>query len=266
MLRSKHSSKKTHTGEKDKMINGEELEKLFFELASESRLRILHEVERENLKMQEIARRVDVTATEAFRQLERLSSASLVQKRSDGTFALSEYGKLILQISASFQFIVRHKEYFSTHDLMRLPSQFVNRLGELSGAEFGADTIENLNKGTQAYIEAERYAWGIGEGTIPGNMVSVMNQRVQQGIDVKMLVLRDRLPKGESVAMMPKNVELRGLADPPVLAVLTEKYAAVCFRHVDGRIDYAGFLGSDPVFHNWVMDLFLYYWDEGQPI
>ena len=50
---------------------GEEsgLEKLFFELASESRLGILRELQKENLKMQEIARRLDVTPTEAFRQL-----------------------------------------------------------------------------------------------------------------------------------------------------------------------------------------------------
>jgi predicted transcriptional regulator len=45
------------------------IDKLFFELASENRLSILHELKKENLKMQEIARRLDVTATEAFRQL-----------------------------------------------------------------------------------------------------------------------------------------------------------------------------------------------------
>ena len=93
--------------------------KLFFELASESRLCILRELQKENLKMQEIARRLDVTPTEAFRQLERLSAASLVQRQPDGTFALAEYGKLVLQISTSLDFISKHKEYFSTHDLMR---------------------------------------------------------------------------------------------------------------------------------------------------
>ncbi len=114
------------------MSNNAGLDKLFFELASESRLSILKELQVETLKMQEIARRLDVTATEAFRQLERLSAASLVQRQPDGTFALAEYGKLVLQISTSLDFISRHKEYLSTHDLMRLPSQFVNRLGEAS--------------------------------------------------------------------------------------------------------------------------------------
>jgi predicted transcriptional regulator len=237
---------------------------LFFELASESRLCILHELQKENLKMQEIARRLDVTATEAFRQLERLSTASLVQRQPDGTFALTEYGKLVLQISTSLDFISKYKEYFSTHDLMRLPSQFVSRLGQLSLAELGMDTIANLNRGTQAFTEAKQYAWGIGEGSIPAFMIPVMNQRVQQGIEVKMLIQEDRLPAGASLSQMPKNVELRAVSDLPALVVLTEKYAAICFRQIGGRIDYAGFSGNDPAFHNWVKDLFLYYWDKAK--
>jgi len=245
---------------------GEEsgLDKLFFELASENRLCMLRELQEENLKMQEIARRLDITPTEAFRQLERLSAAMLVQKQPDGTFTLSEYGKLVLQISASLDFISKHKEYFSTHDLMRLPSQFVSRLGELSGAEFGVDTIENINRGTQAYMEAQKYAWGIGEGTIPAFMTSVMNQRVQQGVEMKMLIYENRLPKGPSTPAMPKNLELRGLPDVPVLIVLTEKYAVVCFRQLGGKMDYSGFLGADLAFHNWVKDLFLYYWEKSK--
>ena len=85
------------------MENDSGVEKLFFELASETRLDILRELKNENLKMQEIARRLDVTATEAFRQLERLSNALLVQRQPDGTFALAEYGKLVLQLSSSIR-------------------------------------------------------------------------------------------------------------------------------------------------------------------
>jgi predicted transcriptional regulator len=246
------------------VLEKEGLDKLFFELASESRLSILHQLQTENLKMQEIARRLDVTPTEAFRQLERLSIASLVQRQPDGTFALAEFGKLVLQISSSFDFISKHKEYFSTHDLMRLPSQFVNRLGELSGAELEMDTIKNLNMCAEAFSEAEQYAWGLGEGTIPQQMNSVMNQQVGQGIQVKMIISQERLPAGANLPEMPKNVELRGLYDLPAIIVLTEKVAGVCFRQLGGRMDYAGFFGGDPTFHSWVKDLFLSYWEKGK--
>jgi predicted transcriptional regulator len=245
------------------MVEESGLAKLFFELASESRLCILRALQKENLKMQEIARRLDVTPTEAFRQLERLSTASLVQRQSDGTFALAEYGKLVLQISTSLDFISKHKEYFSMHDLMRLPSQFVDRLGELAGAKLEMDTIESLNKGSKWFSEAKQYAWGMGEGTIPENMIPVMNQQVQRGIQIKMLIPAELLTAVNQPGT-PKNVETRGLSDLPGIIALTEEMAGICFRHIGGRFDYAGFFGSDPAFRNCVKDLFMYYWEKAK--
>ncbi|MDH5690733.1 MAG: hypothetical protein OEY81_04835 [Candidatus Bathyarchaeota archaeon] len=247
------------------MENDEGLAKLFFELASESRLSILRELQRENLKMQEIARRLDVTATEAFRQLQRLSEALLVKKQPDSTFAIAEYGKLMLQLSSSLEFVSKHKDYFSTHDVMRLPNQFVNRIGELSQTTLVMDTVESLNKGEHAFMEAEQYGWGIAEGTIPEHMGPIMDERIRKGVKLKFLIPENRLPADVSPPAIAKNVEMRGLSDLPALVVLTEKEAAILFRLVGGRMDYAGFYGEDPVFLNWVKDLFLYYWDKGKP-
>jgi predicted transcriptional regulator len=240
------------------------VEKLFFELASESRLSILRELQAENLKMQEIARRLDVTATEAFRQLERLSAALLVQRQPDGTFAIAEYGKLVLQLSSSLEFVSKHRDYFSTHDIMRLPPQFVNRLSELSQADLVMDTIESLNRGERALMEAEQYGWGIAEGTIPEHMSSIMAERIQKGVKLKFLIPENRLSANVSPPAMARNLEMRCLSDLPALVVLTEKEGSVCFRQVGGRIDYASFYGKDPIFLNWVKDLFLYYWEKGK--
>jgi predicted transcriptional regulator len=60
------------------------------------------------------------------------------------------------------------------------------------------------------------------------------------------------------------NLENRTLAFCPAICALTENGAALCFRFVDGRLDYAGFLGNDDVFRQWVKDLFLYYWEWGK--
>src|SRR5665647_34466 len=240
------------------------VEKLFFELASETRLDILRELKNENLKMQEIARRIDVTATEAFRQLERLSNALLVQKQPDGTFALAEYGKLVFQLSSSLEFTSKHKEYFSTHDVTRFPIQFVNRLGELSQAKLIIDTIETLNKAQRAFMEAEEYGWGMAEGTIPEQMEPIMDKIIQKGVKLRFVIPETRLPTNTSPLQPMKNVEIRGLLDLPAIVVLTEKEGAVCFRQVGGRMDYAGFFGKHPTFLNWVKDLFQYYWEKGK--
>ncbi|MGA2522624.1 MAG: hypothetical protein ABSF65_00565 [Candidatus Bathyarchaeia archaeon] len=239
------------------------IEKLFFELASGSRLSMLRELRCENLKMQEIARRLDVTPTEAFRQLERLGAASLVHRQPDGAFALAEFGKIVLQISESLDFIFRYKSYFSTHDLTQFPSQFVSRIGELSKAVLLMDTIESLNKGSKWFTEATQYIWAIGEGTIPEYMIPIMNRKVEAGIQIKMLI-----PMQNVAAAIPpvaqRNVELRGLSDLPGVVALTEKYAGVCLRQIDGKMDYSGFYGTNSDFHNFVKDLFLYYWEKGK--
>jgi predicted transcriptional regulator len=74
------------------------------------------------------------------------------------------------------------------------------------------------------------------------------------------------LPDGGDLCETPKNIEWRRVADIPVTLVLSEKEAGIAFRRVEGRADYAGFIGKDPVFRNWVNDLFLYYWNKCTPV
>ncbi len=58
----------SHSVEVYAMEEGRSPDSLFFELASESRLNMLRELSRSQLKMQEITRKLDLTATEASRQ------------------------------------------------------------------------------------------------------------------------------------------------------------------------------------------------------
>jgi predicted transcriptional regulator len=215
--------------------------------------------------MQEIARRLDVTATEAFRQLQRISEALLVQKQPDGTFAITQYGKLVLQLSSHLEFAFKHKAYFLAHDVWQLPAQLVGRIGDLAQTSLILDTVDSLNRGQRMLMEAEQYGWGIAEGTVPEQMGQIMNERVQKGFKLRFLIPENRLATDvTSPLAIARNLEVRSLPDLPVLAVLTEKEAGICFRQVGGRVDYAGFFGKDPTFLDWAKDLFLYFWDKGK--
>jgi predicted transcriptional regulator len=234
----------------------EGIERLFFELASESRLGILRELHAKNLRMQEIARRLDLTATEAVRQLKRLTEASLIQRRPEGSYAITEYGKLVLQLSSSLEFVFKHQEYFLTHDIWRLPHQFVNRIGELSQVNLMMGTMEGISKTEQILREAEQYVWGLGEGRFTEAMSTIPNERIRKGVEYRIL---SPLP-----AAKLQNLENRTLSDIPAVFSLTEKEAIICFHLVGGNMDYAGFSGKDRVFLGWVNVLFLYYWDKGK--
>ena len=68
--------------------------------------------------MQELARRLDITDTEANRQLLHLSEASLVQKQPDGAYSLTEYGNLasvfpFIRVCAQIQAEFAHAEHLA---------------------------------------------------------------------------------------------------------------------------------------------------------
>ena len=238
------------------MKNQQGIEKLFFELASESRLGILRELQTKNLKMQEIARRLDLTATEAVRQLKRLTEALLIQRQPEGSYTITGYGRLVLQLSASLEFASKHKRFLLTHDIWRLPYQFVNRIAELSQPNLMTDTMEGISKVEQVLREAQQYVRGFGEGRFTEAMNTIANEHVRKGVEYRIL---SPLPPAKL-----QNLENRTLSDLPAVFALTEKEAVICFRLIGGRADYAGLFGKDPIFLGWVKDLFLYYWDKGK--
>lgn len=238
------------------MEEQEGVEKLHFELASEVRLGILRALQSDRLKMQEVARRVGLTATEAVRQLKRLSDAHLVEKQPEGSYAVTQYGKLVLQLSSSLDFVFAHRRYFLTHDVWRIPSQFVDRLSELSKTELKANTMESISAIERMVGGAKDHVWGIGEGRFTETMGRTGAEQVSRGIEYRVIT---PLPPARL-----KGMESRSLSDVPALVALTENEAAVCFPRTEGGADYTGFFGKDSAFLNWVKDLFLYYWEKSK--
>lgn len=247
------------------MENQDGIEKLYFELASESRLGILRELNKQDGRMKEIANKLNLTTTETFRQLQRLNDALLAQKQPVGSYAITEYGRFVLQVSSSFEFIFKHRQYFSTHDFRRLPYQFLNRIGELSQATLKTDTMENINTTERITREAEQYMWG-GGAEQPLNIGSILEKSIPKGVKYKFLFPERFIPKQPLSPEKSGAIEWRSIEDIPVNFVMTEKEAGISFCLIGGRADYVGFIGKDPMFLNWVKDLFCYYWDKGKRV
>jgi predicted transcriptional regulator len=245
--------------------NQERIEKLYFELASESRLSILIELSKREGKMREIARKLELTTTEAFRQLQRLNDALLVQKTTQGTYCISEFGLLVLQFSGFFEFINKRREYFATHNIRRLPYQFLNRIGELSQADFKTNIMENINAAERVAKEAEKYMWGGGMEQ-PLNMRATLQEGISKGVKYRFLFPRRFIPKELTIPGLAQAAEIRSMEDLPFNVAMSEKEAGISFQFIDGRVDYVSFVGTDHVFVSWVKDLFLYYWDKGNRV
>jgi predicted transcriptional regulator len=238
----------------------EPIERLYFELASESRFGILQELSKQDGKMREIARKLKLTTTEAFRQIQRLNDSLLIQKKPEGTYSITEYGLLVLHFSASFELIHNHRQYFSNHNIRKLPYQFLNRIGELSQAQFSPDIMGNINAAERITKEAEKYMYG-GGGEQPLNIRAALQEGISKGLKYKFLFPKRFIPKTPTIPGLAQTAEMRSIEDLPFNVVMSEKEAGISFQFANGKVDYVSFVGKEPVFVNWVKDLFLYYWE-----
>lgn len=211
--------------------------------------------------MNELARKLDLTVTEVFRQLQRLTEELLIQKLPDGTYTITYYGKLTLHLLQSLEFTYEHKKYFLNHDVWRLPIQFVNRIGELSTGTLCMDTIENMNRAGHIFSEAEKNAWAMGEKLLE-SLGPAMARPVSKGVKFRFMGYESRLPNFNHVPGETPHTEIRTLTDVPITIVCTEKEAVICLPSTEGRMDYAGFHSKDQLFVNWAKDVFLYHWDK----
>jgi len=240
------------------------IETLFFSLASESRLDILHALSGDNLKMKEIARKIDITATEASRQIQRLQDELIIQKQIDGTYTLTNHGKLLLHFFPSFKFIFKHKQYFIAHDVWQLPPQFISRIGELSQGTMYTEMAETVNKIENMMRTSEDHVWVITDQVMAVHN-NVMTERISKGVQFRSLI-HERLINSPQIQLSGKNVDRKVLSSIPALFTMTEKEAYVALLSTDGKLDYAGFSGDDPSFMKWANDLFLYYWEQAKRV
>lgn len=239
------------------------ISKILFELASDRRVSILFELEKQNLKMQKIAKVLDMNVTEAFRHLQRLSESKLIEKRVDGSYVITSLGALAMGLLTNLDFILKNREYFLEHDLSCLPYEFVNRLGELSNGEFVGDTLTTLNRVRDMVYDAEEYIWAISEQS-ESSHVQVANEKVSKGLQFR-FIMQQNLAKTIKITPEVEHLkERRWLEKTCVTFLITGKESVVHFRRHNGEMHYIGFFGKDEKFRKWTRDLFMYYWDRAE--
>lgn len=234
---------------------------LFFQLASADRNRILYYLREENLHLSQIAKRLDMTNTEALRQLQRLTESALIQRGPDGSYSITKYGELVFHLSLSLDYVSAHRDYFLNHNVLCLPRQFLDRMGVLSRASLTRDAMEGVNNMRRLVQEAKEYAWGATIETFPDHG-PVIKRITSEGATIRALGRESLLPP-RAYTRNP-GVEWRASEEVPVNLILNEKEAGMNFPLAGGKMDNIGFYGRDPEFYRWVKDVFLYYWDRGK--
>jgi predicted transcriptional regulator len=244
------------------MAETKRLDTLFYELASEDRLAILRELCTSSLKMQDIARRLDLTATEASRQLQRMSQAKLIDRGPEGTYATTQFGRLLLTVSSSMDFVYQHDDYFLVHEVGCLPVSFVNRLGELSQSVLVADLNEDLARWESLIKGAVDHVWVMTPQAM-GHLSRAMAEKLLEGVKLRS-IFKEEVREAKVNLPSGKNVERKLTPTVPVIMIISEKEASISFPRLDGNVDFPSFFGSDKLFLKYVDDLFLFYWEQAK--
>lgn len=245
-------------------------EKTFFELASEQRLAIIFRLNIKKAKISQLAKDLDITMQEAHRNVSRLQQAGLIEKNPEGIFSLTTFGNTITKQIPTFNYLSKHKEYFSEHILGELPIKFIMRLGALDRCEFVKGVVAILERWKDIYREAGEYIYEI-VPQVPIDLIEPAVSRVKQGIKYSYVLPRNVIvPKGRkdllkklghSELLNKGAIERRMVDSVQVAVILNEKKASVLFPTQKGETDMNMiFFSSDTVFHEWCIDYFRYRW------
>ncbi len=238
---------------------------LHFQLSNADRRMILEEAVRGNLKLNETARKLDITPTETLRHLQRLTEGGLLARLPDGRYGATVYARFVLDSCASLDFASRYREFFTDHDASRLPPEFRNRLGELSGGVLFTDYSSSLNKSIEALRDAKERIDVLMDVRL-AFQGEIIQRRVREGVKLRVLAKEALIPEFKA---LPRSSllggEFRVLREICAVIMMSEKEAGVTLPRADGKFDQVGFYGNDEAFLKWTGDLFRDQWEKAKP-
>lgn len=241
------------------------LPRFLFELASEQRLGILTAVAESSLRHAQIARSLDMTDSETTRHLNRLSSASLVTRNSQGEFELTNLARLLFTGFPFLRFLVMNREFVLSHDLLVLPPEFVERLGGLNECSVTTGTYKVVAAQERALRSVKTRIWVLTEQAFE-QAIPIMQDKASEGADVR--VIRPREGFEEPIPSLPglvRNYPIRLLEGTDFFLAVLDDTAGICFPNLEGKVDMSAMLlVEDPRGYGWAADLFLHFWEEAR--
>jgi len=261
---------------------------VLFEVSSETRYKIIVELKAQKAGITHISKALEISQAEASRHFRRLSQIGIIEKDPDGLYAVTLFGDLVLRLLNPFGFISEHYEYFQTHNLSKIPLQFISRMHELDKGRGNYRSRANI-MGVQENISrvgnsAEEYVNIIFDEAMteyimhndPEQSASgSFNPTSKPNIKFRVILPESFNPDDISEKLRSKYVELiqtedreyRKHPNPGVVLHSSEKEISILsFPLPNWEFDYLGFEATDEASLKWTKDLFDYYWAKSSPV
>ena len=239
---------------------------LFFKLSNEDRVKILYQINIEPSTITVLAKKLGLSTQEVSRHVSRLMDQRIVTRNIHGEIILDNYGRAILFCLPYFQFITQYKDYFNSHTLHGVPSNFIVRLHEIQDSILVEDPMTVFQRIQLMSENADEYIYRLTDQHLT-MIYPQIQSAADRGVEFKLLEsLHYRPNPAATVYPRVAPSETRGLENIPMFLALSEKeVAAIAFPLTSGGFDYYGFSSDDPKTHEWCLDLFSYYWERAKP-
>lgn len=251
--------------------------KEFLEISSEQRLAILLRLNQNKSKVSILAKELDATMPEVYRNFERLAKADLITKDSEGDYEITTYGKIICGQISSIQFMSENKKYFKNHDFGNIPQKFLQRIGALVEGQKIKGFVKIMEKWKDIYKNADEYIFNIlYEVPYTSDLMVPLVKKVESGVKLHSILSETAILSKERKQVIDKlgikKLVEKGLMERKiqdtvsVVLLLNEKEGCIMFPGKNGEVDLAeGFYGNDSLFQEWCHDYFDYCWNNAQP-
>ena len=240
------------------------------DLASPERMQILFKLLEKNSTPTLLAKDIDATKQEVHRNFKRLEDSGLIEKKTDGTFTLTTFGKIVCTQVPSLVFISQNRKYFEEHNFGEVPHKFQMRCGQLANGQHVKGISKVLEQWKNIYKNSNDYVYEV-LSEVPLDLIEPLVKKVKKGVKFNYIFSESALvPKGRKALLkklgfdklieqgqiqrkMEKNVQ--------TVVILNEKEACIMFPTLDGESDLTEmFYSDDLMFHEWCLDYFRYCW------
>jgi len=248
----------------------------FLELASQQRLGILLRLYDKKSMVSAIAKVLDATVPEVYRNFERLVKADLIVKESDGQYSITTYGKIICSQIPSLAFLSQNKKYFRNHDFGDLPQKFLQRIGALVAGQHIKGFVKVLEQWKDIYKNSDEYICNIlFEVPYTTDLLEPLVKKINKGVKLNSIFSESSIIPKERNQVLEKLgfkklieqglIERKMRENVQVVVILNEKEACVMFPKVGGEADMSEmFYSTDTLFHEWCRDYFKFCWDDSR--
>ncbi len=248
---------------------------LFFELAGDLRLAMLAKLGKKGYRLSQLAAELDATMQEAHRNMTRLIESGLVSKGREGELVLTAYGRIVVSLIPSYDFLYKNSEFFADHSLGDLPLKFVQRLGAFRECETVRGVMAILQRWKSLYSDSGEFIKEI-MAQVPLDLIETISSRVEKGVKFSYIFAANAVvPRGRTQLLQKVGwrnlisrglVERRMLSDVKVMAIFNEKQGCVMFPNQKGEPDLnVMFYGETQEFLEWCSDFFDYQWKIAGP-